>query len=1538
MFRVLGSLLVAFLFGVSSATAQEVIPLNSSISGAVKNDGDTVVFRFDALQGLIATLSITGQNGLAPVVRLIDPSDGKLIDAAVAPPNGKATISKLVLPITGEFEVEVSGSSEGLSGSFTGTLSAKLPKSMKSAQFAKNAAPGSNITFFALAGTRLDAELDVKTKPHPMAAWVAIVGPSGPVDFSHNVFFTALAKHASIKKLTLPVTGLYTVTPTVPTLVLAGKVKLTPPKSTGGAVDVGSVLKLAPVAMPTIDALPLAVKVATVTVTGSALGAKKVEIVAHPANVVVDVINNAYSAVLPLATNALNVIQATALDEAGRRSLPAVARIIHDSDPPILGIVDPLNNQGAVGTKFTVTGVVGDRLTGDQGITVTVNGLAADVEPGGSGLGSFERRDIALGVVSTTVTVIAKDILGNQVTKSITVKKTSTTGQNTIGVQSGDAQTAIVGQILPQPIVARVVNSLSQPLSATTVTFRVAHGDAALGATSGFGVGTDKLQVTTDANGDAIAFVRLGSEAGFGSTRIVATASGALGVASFTTHANAGTPKRIAPVGGLALSAPAGVVLADALSVRVTDGLNPVPNQAVRFRVLKGGGSFSAGAEIATTTNVLGVARTDFRLGTSVDVQRVEASLINDPTVRTEFSFRTSTSVGGGIALTGMVLDPFERGVVNATATLFLNGAQIGSVLTDSSGRYTFEGLPSGGSARVVLDGSTATGVSLAGGVTATSYPFGSLTVRDISVLPIGKTVCSKPAVLPGLSAGATTYTGAAAIVMGDPSIEDFNVTLASGTIVTLANGLTVPGLGGSVAIRFAPLGKDDMPAPLPDGAEFAVGFVVEPPFISFNGPLSVELPDVLGVGKGGRAVLLQYDAGAGRMLPVAELSSDGAKLTTDVGTGLARSGYACVVVMSRPLTTVFDCAGTRLAELSHDASVNAKTLKSDSASVTKLDQIAAEISTARSALVEAVDLALEDLALNATDWNKLRSGLGKLEVPLIANQVKSSDPFDYVALASLEDELPGAIAEAQVSGCGTGAATAASALLSILTNGADDALDSLAIAAAARGFAKSVLDQEVEALRSILIAPAPTTGIEAKIDARVDAIVAAEASFQAANAAFTATLSGNVATDLLPAVTSLASEVAVFPAQPTLVGASLNGSSAIGWVGSSGGLRLPNVPVSATGARHAIDAMNIGVGPPLFGRSPRFEAIENGSALSLPIPMAITPPVAPALITIAPATCVVDVGSSKQLTVQSVSGSGVATDVTTQASGTDYRGGNSAIVEIGTDGNALAKAAGQTYVTAENSNAIGVRKFLALGIYSVTITGTVSNGTGPAAGATIYGPNGVTATTLADGSFTLPLNLSSDKATFDIVAAGTLFGAPMYASVPVTVESSGPLNVGSITLLGATNLALSKSATVLSGSGSVNNALSNMLNGVFLAQGSGWTSGGACWWQGTTQIIEIDLAGKFVLASGICQGDNNDTYLLEYLDAVTQQWKTLWGVPDYSSFGGGLQTRPNAALNTEKFVFSVPVVGTKLRIRATGGDGSFSISELQVYGVSSGN
>lgn len=130
------------------------------------------------------------------------------------------------------------------------------------------------------------------------------------------------------------------------------------------------------------------------------------------------------------------------------------------------------------------------------------------------------------------------------------------------------------------------------------------------------------------------------------------------------------------------------------------------------------------------------------------------------------------------------------------------------------------------------------------------------------------------------------------------------------------------------------------------------------------------------------------------------------------------------------------------------------------------------------------------------------------------------------------------------------------------------------------------------------------------------------------------------------------------------------------------------------------------------------------------------------------------------------------------------------------------------------------------------------------------------------------------------------------------------------------------------------------IVDGLFLPRNTKWDQG-AVWWDVSDgdRWITIDLGNTFEIESLIVQADDNDAYELYYWDIPNGTWELAWAVPNYDIVpdpaNWGMQTRPNPADDTERYLLPSPIVTNALLFQGNTGDSDllFSVSEIQAYG-----
>jgi hypothetical protein len=154
-----------------------------------------------------------------------------------------------------------------------------------------------------------------------------------------------------------------------------------------------------------------------------------------------------------------------------------------------------------------------------------------------------------------------------------------------------------------------------------------------------------------------------------------------------------------------------------------------------------------------------------------------------------------------------------------------------------------------------------------------------------------------------------------------------------------------------------------------------------------------------------------------------------------------------------------------------------------------------------------------------------------------------------------------------------------------------------------------------------------------------------------------------------------------------------------------------------------------------------------------------------------------------------------------------------------------------------------------------------------------------------------------------------------VVAAVAATVSSAAAQNVARSAAVSVTG-----PFTVSAASG-----IGRIVNGTFAPEGQFWQSDDI-WWNGTNTFITVNLGAAFVISVFTLQADNNDTYRLEYRNGTAGAWATAWSVPTKATMPG---------VTTRSTTLAASILATELRLSATGGDNSYSVTQLQATGVS---
>lgn len=131
-------------------------------------------------------------------------------------------------------------------------------------------------------------------------------------------------------------------------------------------------------------------------------------------------------------------------------------------------------------------------------------------------------------------------------------------------------------------------------------------------------------------------------------------------------------------------------------------------------------------------------------------------------------------------------------------------------------------------------------------------------------------------------------------------------------------------------------------------------------------------------------------------------------------------------------------------------------------------------------------------------------------------------------------------------------------------------------------------------------------------------------------------------------------------------------------------------------------------------------------------------------------------------------------------------------------------------------------------------------------------------------------------------------------------------------------------------GSPSSQGLIDSIVDGVFLEEGTQWDQG-TLWWDThypmgglhPWPVVFIDLGQDYWIDSFIVQADDNDAYAIAYFNESELDWINITAIG-----GWGMRTRP-------EYILPDAILTSLLMITAIGGDGFYSLSEVQAFGES---
>jgi PKD repeat protein len=601
-----------------------------------------------------------------------------------------------------------------------------------------------------------------------------------------------------------------------------------------------------------------------------------------------------------------NLLTVVATDSKGRVATASLSVSV-DQTAPILSIESPRAGLVTRAGWVDVRGMVNDAVEAMFGapeprVYVTVNGGAEREAAVADRFFNLSR--VALGAGLNRIRVRALDHLGNERVQTLDVHQADT-GLAGLLIVDGHDQTAPYRAELAKPLTVLALDANGDPVRDQAVEFVVERGTGTLSATAGStGTGSPNykaraISVRTDAQGRAAVWFTTGKQAGPGANLVRASAPTLGGEeVLFTANSQRGVPERIRSDLGINQISETEAPVMEILSAVVRDaGNNHLPNVKVEFRIAQGkafftdqpGGAASAdGQSIVLTTDKNGVVAVRPTLGDEPGVVIVKARATKGDNFDdasnvvggASFTIRAKKAVDGSASFAGFVYSdkgaPLEGVKVSVGRTALL-------ATTDDKGYFQIANVPPG-RIDLFVDGRAVNPGNDPAKPQWPSLHFEAYVVRgQRNELP-------HAIYLPALLASeAKVVGGAEDVVLTIPGLEGFSMKVR-------ANSVTFPDGSRTGTLVVSPVTADKLPmAPPAGGAQFGVpAWTIQPAGTRFDPPIEVQMPNSTLEEPGDNLPVVQWDHDLGQYVPMgrATVSSDGAWLVTDVGSGVTKAGW----------------------------------------------------------------------------------------------------------------------------------------------------------------------------------------------------------------------------------------------------------------------------------------------------------------------------------------------------------------------------------------------------------------------------------------------------------------------------------------------------------------------------------------------------------------------------------------------------------------------------------------------------------------------
>ena len=549
--------------------------------------------------------------------------------------------------------------------------------------------------------------------------------------------------------------------------------------------------------------------------------------------------------------------------------------VTRDSQPPRLAIDSPGAATTVSTDRITVTGIINDTVIGTvnpvQG-SVTVNGIPATLVNR-----TFVAGNVPLTPGPNTIIATGTDRAGNVASSpSITVTY-STAVTARVQTVSGDHQSALIGALLPTPLVVLATDDQGRPAPGKDVIFKVCQND---GVVTGGGRTARSVIVPTGADGKAQVTFQLGTRVGAGNNQVQASVVGFQGVAMFCASSTPAPAALLVMDAGHRQSGVPGQPLPRPfVAIIVDSGNNRLANIPIAFTATEGGGNFGGLSRKTVTTDSDGRAAVTLTLGPDEGIEnnRVEATFPGNTGLPVVFAASGMTP-GDALqtSISGVVLDNSDVPVPGATIRI-LGTARTG--VSNAQGQFSIKPVPVG-TMRMAVDGSTVT------------RP-GSWVNLDYNITTV---------------AGHDNDIGMPVRLLQIDTAHGVNVSPTTGGTITLPDypgfslkilpgSVTFPDGGGQTGTVTATIVHADKTPEVPNfGQQPRFIVSINPKGCIFNPPAQMCIPNLDGHPPGQKTEMYSFDDSLHVFVSIGTgtVSTDGTQICSDPGSGVIRGGWHC--------------------------------------------------------------------------------------------------------------------------------------------------------------------------------------------------------------------------------------------------------------------------------------------------------------------------------------------------------------------------------------------------------------------------------------------------------------------------------------------------------------------------------------------------------------------------------------------------------------------------------------------------------------------